>query len=134
MGEGWGEGGNPNMWQTVGQDHLLRQLCGSLRHGRVGHAYLLTGPPHVGKMMLALDLAAAVNCLGFGDPDAGPCWQCEPCSRIRRGVHADVNVVAVGDDPRVQTRISIEQIRNAENFLSVTPVERGMESNRPGRG
>ena len=113
------------MWQTVGQDHLLRQLSGSLRSGRIGHAYLLAGPPHVGKMTLALDLAAAVNCLGFGDPDAGPCWQCESCSRIRRGVFADLNVVAVGGDSRVQTRISIEQIRDAENFLSVTPVEGG---------
>ena len=93
----------------------------------MAHAYLLAGPPHVGKMTLALDLAAAVNCAGASLPEAetGPCWQCEPCSRIRRGVHADLSVVAVGGDPRVQTRISIEQIRNAENFLSVTPVEGG---------
>ena len=112
------------MWQTIGQDHLLRQLSGSLQSGRLGHAYLLAGPPHVGKMTLALDLAAAVNCRQ-PDDDAGPCWQCDPCSRIRRGVHADLNVVAVGGDSRVQTRISIEQIRDAENFLSVTPVEGG---------
>lgn len=119
------------MWQTVGQDHLLRQLSGSLRSGRLGHAYLLAGPPHVGKMSLALDLAAAVNCAGANDysslPDgeAGPCWQCDPCSRVRRGVHADLSVLTVGGDSRVQTRISIEQIREAENFLSVTPVEGG---------
>lgn len=119
------------MWRTVGQDHLLRQLSGSLRSGRIGHAYLLVGPPHVGKMTLALDLAAAVNCVGANDSsplhdgEAGPCWQCEPCSRIHRGVYADLNVVAVGGDSRVQTRISIEQIREAENFLSVTPVEGG---------
>ncbi|MYC33452.1 MAG: DNA polymerase III subunit delta' [Chloroflexi bacterium] len=119
------------MWQTVGQDHLLRQLSGSLRSGRLGHAYLLAGPPHVGKMTLALDLAAAVNCARANDysslPDgeAGPCWQCDPCSRIRRGVHADLSVLTVGGDSRVQTRISIEQIRDAENFLSVTPVEGG---------
>lgn len=119
------------MWQTVGQDHLLRQLSGSLRSGRLGHAYLLAGPPHVGKMTLALDLAAAVNCAGANDysslPDgeAGPCWQCDPCSRVRRGVHADLSVLTVGGDSRVQTRISIEQIRDAENFLSVTPVEGG---------
>ena len=119
------------MWQTVGQDHLLRQLSGSLQSGRIGHAYLLAGPPHVGKMTLALDLAAAVNCVGANnysplpDADAGPCGQCEPCSRIQRGVHADLRVVSVGGDSRVQTRISIEQIRDAENFLSVTPVEGG---------
>ena len=119
------------MWQTIGQDHLLRQLSGSLQSGRIGHAYLLAGPPHVGKMTLALDLAAAVNCVGANnysplpDAEAGPCWQCDPCSRIRRGVHADLSVLTVGGDARVQTRISIEQIREAENFLSVTPVEGG---------
>ena len=122
------------MWSVIGQDHLLRQLDASLGAGRVGHAYLLTGPPHVGKMTLALDLAAAVNChtvngvqsglmLGDGAPPAGPCGQCEPCGRIRRGVYADLNIVAVGGDSRVTTRISIEQVREAENFLSVTPVE-----------
>ena len=126
------------MWQTVGQDHLLRQLNAGLQAGRVGHAYLLAGPPHVGKMTLALDLAAAVNCavasgqqsppMFADDADtdaAGPCGLCEPCSRIRRGVYADLNVVAVGGDPRVPTRISIEQVREAEGFLSVTPVEGG---------
>ena len=126
------------MWQTAGQDHLLRQLDASLQAGRVGHAYMLAGPPHVGKMTLALDMAAAVNCavasgqqsapMFADDADsdtAGPCGLCEPCSRIRRGVYADLNIVAVGGDPRVPTRISIEQVREAENFLSVTPVEGG---------
>lgn len=111
------------MWSTFGQDHLLRQLDASLEAGRVGHAYLLTGPPHIGKMALALDLAAAVNCRQTEGSGMGPCGQCEPCDRIRRGVYADLNIVAVGGDPRVTTRISIEQVRAAQNFLSVTPVE-----------
>ena len=55
--------------------------------------------------------------------DVGPCGNCEPCIRIRRGVFADLKIVAVGDDPRVSTRISIEQVRESESFLSVTPVE-----------
>ena len=131
------------MWTTFGQDALLRQLDASLAAGRVAHSYLLAGPPHIGKMTLALDLAAAVNCavvnglqaggmfaaLPDDDDDAaassGPCGQCEPCQRIRRGVYADLNIVAVGGDPRVPTRISIEQVREAESYLSVTAVEGG---------
>ena len=122
------------MWSTIGQDHLLKQIDAALGVGRLAHAYLLSGPPHVGKMTLALDLAAAMNCATlsgqqagsmFADQgeDVGPCGNCEPCIRIRRGVFADLKIVAVGDDPRVSTRISIEQVRESESFLSVTPVE-----------
>lgn len=122
------------MWSTIGQDHLLKQIDAALGAGRLAHAYLLSGPPHVGKMTLALDLAAAVNCVVvngqqagsmFDDQDEarGPCGNCDPCIRIRRGVFADLKIVAVGDDPRVSTRISIEQVREAESFLAVTPVE-----------
>lgn len=111
------------MWATIGQDRLLRQLSDSLQAGRVAHSYLLAGPPAVGKMTLAMDLAAAVNCRYRYVDDAGPCQRCDACTRIGRGVYADLNVVAVGGDPRVPTRISIEQVRQAESFLSVTPVE-----------
>ena len=122
------------MWSTIGQDHLLKQIDVALGGGRLAHAYLLSGPPHVGKMTLALDMAAAVNCAVLGGNQAGsmfaepgdshgPCGNCEPCQRIRRGVFADLKIVAVGGDPRVATRISIEQVREAESFLAVTPVE-----------
>ena len=122
------------MWTTIGQDHLLKQIDAGLRAGRLAHAYLLSGPPHVGKMTLALDLAAAVNCAVlsgnqagsmFEEPDdaRGPCGRCDPCIRIRRGVFADLKIVTVGGDPRVSTRISIDQVREAEHFLSVTAVE-----------
>ena len=111
------------MWSTIGQDYLLRQLADSLELGRVAHSYLLAGPPHIGKMTLALDLAAAVNCRYRYVDNAGPCQECAACTRIARGVYADLSIVAVGGDPRVPTRISIEQVRQTESFLSLTPVE-----------
>ncbi len=51
------------MWTLYGQDHLLKRLEPSLRQRRQSHAYLLSGPPHVGKMALAINLSQAVNCL-----------------------------------------------------------------------
>ena len=80
------------MWQIFGQDHLLAQLEASLKQGRPAHAYLLVGPPHVGKMTLAINLAQAVNCLeGLGPP----CGSCTQCTRIVQGHHADIRVVTV---------------------------------------
>ena len=100
------------MWQIYGQDHLLRQIEPSLAQGRLGHAYLLTGPPHVGKMTLALNLAQAVNCLqGPGIP----CGSCTQCNRIANHLHADVRVVGVpenGEESRSsRTVIGIDDIK-----------------------
>lgn len=54
------------MWQIYGQDHLTRQLDAAIKVDRLSHAYLLVGPPHVGKMSLAINMAQAVNCLADG--------------------------------------------------------------------
>ncbi len=50
------------MWQVVGQDRVISLLQHSLEKGTIAHAYLLVGPPHVGKMTLAINLAQALNC------------------------------------------------------------------------
>ena len=81
------------MWQLYGQDHILRQLKPALSADHLSHAYLLVGPPHVGKMTLALNLAQSVNCL---QGPGAPCGSCTQCSRIAAGHHADVRIVGVG--------------------------------------
>ena len=169
------------MWQIYGQDHITRQLDSALKTGRVSHAYLLVGPPHVGKMALALGMAQAINCLASGpratrrspqpladspepDPAAGlfadldtqpeatspylledkevysqpltgtaddtggsvPCGQCSQCQRVAQGVHPDIRIIGVGtgDDEGVNRRdIRIEQVREIESFLNLTPYE-----------
>ncbi|RPJ61540.1 MAG: DNA polymerase III subunit delta', partial [Dehalococcoidia bacterium] len=57
------------MWQTAGQDRIINYVKDSIHRNSLAHAYLFTGPPHVGKMTLAIDLARALNCPA---PDA-PC-------------------------------------------------------------
>ena len=54
------------MWQIYGQEHIVRQLDAALKADRMSHAYLLAGPPHVGKMALAVNVAQAVNCWADG--------------------------------------------------------------------
>ena len=74
--------------EVVGQEHVKDVLLAALRQGKVGHAYLFSGPRGVGKTTTARLLAMAVNC----DAEAGgrPCGDCESCLLVQRGDHPDV--------------------------------------------
>jgi len=124
-------------WHTFGHPGAVRYLARSLETRRIAHAYLITGPEHVGKHSLATDLARAVNCEPspdlFGDAPPPPCGRCQPCDRIDRGLHADVRVIALetaeqgeeaGDTAaRGHKLIGIDQIRDVLHEASLKPFE-----------
>jgi DNA polymerase-3 subunit delta' len=91
-------------------------LHSSLSAGRVAHAYLLSGPPQIGKRTLALALAQALNC---AEPDA-PCGRCPSCLKIARGVHPDVRLIA-GEGGGGNIRI--EQMRALQHEAVLAPYE-----------
>jgi DNA polymerase III subunit delta' len=111
------------MWQIYGQEHILKQLEPGLKQGRLAHAYLVVGPPHVGKMTLALDLAQSVNCL----PGPGvPCGVCAQCLRVAQGRHADVRVISVtqrSEDGPTRTVIGIGDVKEALHQAHLKPYE-----------
>ena len=110
------------MWRTAGHDKAVNILGRALGEGRTAHAYLVTGPEHVGKMTLALDLARAVNCSGA----ERPCDACAQCRRVDRGLHADVRVVGVEPGPsggRQRVAIGIDQVREVQREASLKPYE-----------
>ncbi len=112
------------MWQVVGQTKAVSLFQRSLEREAVAHAYLLVGPPHVGKMTLALDLAKALNC----EASEPPCGVCDSCQKIALAKHADVQIIGLTRDgnsaetkPRVE--ISIDQIRQMQHSASLPPFE-----------
>ncbi len=114
------------MWQTAGQDRIIKIIKGSIKLRSLAHAYLLVGPAHVGKMTLALDLARALNCSG-SEP---PCGSCPTCQRIGRGKYADVITIDknVGRDPKDREKaseISIDTIRELMQRGSNLPPYEG---------
>lgn len=75
--------------QVVGQEHVKDVLTAALQRGRVGHAYLFSGPRGVGKTTTARLIAMAVNCQG-AQLERRPCGECESCMLVRKGNHPDV--------------------------------------------
>ena len=109
-------------WNIQGQEHLTPALERSIRQGKLAHAYLLAGPPNVGKGTLALRIAQAVNCR----EDDAPCGECDQCRRIERGVHPDVQVIAPAQDARsgrARVEIGIDQVRDLQHAASLGPYE-----------
>ncbi len=74
--------------ELVGQEHIVRTLRNAIVDGRIGHAYLFTGPRGVGKTTVARLLAKAVNCLA--EPSERPCGTCNMCVSTAEGSAVDV--------------------------------------------
>jgi len=103
------------MWQVIGQDKLLSLLKQNLKERNIAHAYLLTGPRHIGKGTLAVNIAQAVNC----DASEPPCGQCHSCFRIAQEKHADVIFTHLNSS----VEISIDTIRELQHLANLPPYE-----------
>lgn len=55
-----------------------------------------------------------------------PCGECAQCSRIERGIHADVMTVSIPErerDEPLHKDISVDQVREVERAVSLAPFE-----------
>jgi DNA polymerase-3 subunit delta' len=99
----------------VGHAWAVEQLQSAIRHGRIGHAYLLTGPEQVGKRTLARLFAQALNC-----PEPGaPCGICRSCRLIAADRHPDVLMVPPELSGRGKLTHKIETIRTLQRDLQL---------------
>lgn len=107
--------------QIVGHDWAIQLLNSAINHDRVGHAYLFTGPDHVGKTAVARVFAQAVNCTA--EEGERPCGKCRACELIAVDRHPDVRLVVPETNRRGNQTLKIEQIRDLQHELGLSTFE-----------
>lgn len=101
---------------------LWTQFGAARRRDRLAHAYLLAGPPGVGKRILARRIAASVLCRS-PLPDDGACGRCSDCLLLEAETHPDLAVV---EPESGKTQIAIEAVRALCADLTQTAHQGGM--------
>jgi DNA polymerase III subunit delta' len=114
------------MWQTIGHTRITDLLERALSQDHAAHAYLLSGPPRIGKMTLSLDIACALNC--SKKTSGRPCGECASCKKILNGKHADVEIIdmnyaAEEQEDKEKTRIGVEHVNDILHSASLPPFE-----------
>ena len=102
-------------WGIVGHEHTIDLLRRALVAQRVQHAYLFTGPEHIGKTLLAQRFAQTLLCTGGPDQHfvpQNPCGVCLSCRKVLHGNHPDVHTIVRAPDRQF---ILIEQVRGLQS-------------------
>ena len=60
-------------WGIIGHSWAIESLRSSIVEKRIAHAYLISGTAQLGKALLALCIAQALNC---NQAQADPCLEC----------------------------------------------------------
>ena len=112
----------------IGHEGAERAFVEALERGRLHHAWLLTGPPGVGKASFAYQ--AARRLLGAAsDPAAGPLGSSpdHPVSRQISGrAHPDLLAIQrLNEDGKVRRDLPVEEVRQLGGFFAKSPAQGG---------
>jgi DNA polymerase III subunit gamma/tau len=114
--------------EVLGQEHVIRALAGAVREGRLGHAFLFSGPRGTGKTSSARILAKMVNCEQGPTPE--PCGRCDQCLRIQAGSHLDVVEIdaashgGVDDARELRERAPTAPVQGREKVYIIDEAQR----------
>ncbi|UCD34109.1 MAG: DNA polymerase III subunit delta' [Nitrospiraceae bacterium] len=128
----------------IGQERAIGILRGCIAKNRVPHALLFAGDEGIGKRLTAMNFAKALNCRGpaSGPPDTmsaslfeetfpeafapetsaplDACDACPSCTKMERGNHPDLFIIAPEGEGR---QVTVSAIRQLEEALSYKPFE-----------
>ncbi len=95
--------------QVFGNENIKAHIGRAISEGTLPHALMLIGPVGSGKLMLAKEIAAALNCNNAKSMShALPCGTCNNCRRIRGEQFLDVHIFRKKED---KASVGINEIR-----------------------
>ena len=98
---------------VVGHRRLVGLLSRAVQRESLPPSLIFAGPAGIGKRLVAIATAQALNCR------AGGCGACSICTRIARGVHPDVLIVEPGENGSIK----IDQVREIIDRAAYRPFE-----------
>lgn len=105
-------------WDLTGHEWAVDMLKKHIVHGTTRHAYLLAGPPGLGRRTLAVRFAQALNCPTPIETGI-PCGRrCRDCKQIESMKHADLTIVQSDAEGGI---LKVDQIREARKTLILKP-------------
>ncbi len=89
---------DPSRIEPIGHADAKRGFANSLAQGRLGGAFLIVGPPGIGKAALVKWIAQCLFCDRTADDSLSCCGHCPGCSQVAAETHPDFVQVRKRDD------------------------------------
>ncbi len=112
--------------RLIGQDEALARAARAIRGGRPPQAWLISGPPGIGKATMAYRIARYL--LEYGATDRGPADLSVPKNaptaiQVAAGSHPGLLVLKRGTNPdtgKLMTVLSVDEMRKLGGFFGMT--------------